>query len=340
MRLLAEAATLRFNGMQQSITTLTLNPTLDISTSVGSICPEVKLRCKAPQYDPGGGGVNVSRAIHQLGGEAPACFMAGGFSGDMLQQLLKERGVKYTVSPIQGITRQGFTVLEISTQQQYRFNEPGPCVQPEEWQAFLKHLINLNPPPDYLVASGSFPPGVPLDFLAHLATQTQSNPTRLIVDTSGEALAMAMQGGCYLIKPNLKELEALAGQPLPDETMQLHVARQLLQRYPVQVILLSLGDTGARYITQTESGFVPAPAVPVRSKVGAGDSMLAGVVLSLAKGWPLSEAVRYGVAAGSAAVMNPGTGLCRLEDTEVLYRKMGQPPTDALSDEISSLLKS
>ncbi len=306
----------------ESIATLTMNPALDIGTSIGSVAPEIKLRCAAPRFHPGGGGINVSRAIHFLGGRSSAVFAAGGHTGAMLTSLLEEEGIDHVAVPIAGITRESVTVFEESTSLQYRFTMPGPELSAEEWIACLETLFNRNPA--YIVASGSLPAGVPAEFYGEITRYARNHGIRVILDTAGDPLSRAVGKGVYMLKPNLRELEVLAGQQLRGEEDIESVGQRLIAEGLAEVILLSMGAAGAALITGDDFKHLRAPVVPIRSKVGAGDSMVGGIALALASGRELLDAARFGVAAGSAAVMTPGTRLCRREDALRLYNAMSK----------------
>ncbi len=306
----------------QTIITLTMNPTIDTSTAANRIVAERKVRCKAPHHEAGGGGINVSRAIRKLGGESIAFYPAGGPTGQLLRSLLDQEGVSQQPLAIEGWTRENWNVVDESTHHQYRFIMPGPELAEAEWQHCLDKLAALSPAPTYLVASGSLPPGVPEDFYARVARVARKLGSRFILDASEVPLRMALQEGVYLIKPNLRELCELAGEDLEDESQQARVAQQIVNSSQSEVVVLSLGAAGCLLASSEGSERLHSPAVRARSRVGAGDSMLAGLVLSLAHGKQLRAAVRYGIAAGAAAVLNPGTGLCRLKDTERLVERI------------------
>ena len=306
------------------VVTLTMNPALDKSTSTHHVTPEDKLRCHTLRIDPGGGGLNVSRAIHQLGGSSLPLYMAGGLSGQMLQNRLQAEQLPEHRIPILGETRESFTVLEETTTHQYRFNLPGPTLTEAEWRSALDVVTSLTPRPTYVVASGSLPPGVPVDFYVQLAARVADWSARLIIDTSGAPM-QAVVDECapvYMIKPNLGELATLIGRELLDDEDIVAAAHALLNRCAIEILVVSLGAGGALLIANQETTFLRAPTVPIRSKIGAGDSTLAGITLGLVRGLPLLEAIRFGVAAGAAAVMTPGTELCRRDDTERLFAQM------------------
>lgn len=306
----------------QTIVTLTMNPTIDTHVMVDHIVPERKLRCQTPRHEPGGGGINVSRAIHQLGGSSLAIYPAGGPTGQMLQHLLEQEGLTTRPVPIIDWTRESFAALEEASGQQYLFVTPGPTLQEREWQQCLDTLRTLEPRPDYIVASGSLPPGVPVDFYARVARLARSYGARAIVDTSGEALRAAVQEGVYLVKPNLQELSDMVARDLGDEVQQESAALELVQHGHSEVVVLSLGPAGVLLVSAAGCRRLRAPTVRVASKVGAGDSTVGGIVWSLARGMPLHDATLFGIATGAAAVMTYGTGLNRRADVEQLYQRL------------------
>jgi 6-phosphofructokinase 2 len=306
----------------KTIVTLTMNPTIDKSVEVDRVVPENKLRCSAPRCDPGGGGLNVSRAIARLGGESLALYTCGGLTGQMLQRLLTLEGLRHCPLMVEGQTRENLHVYETTTGQQFRFNTPGAALSEEEWRRCLDELAQLHPAPDYLVLSGSLPPGAPADFYARAARIGAGRGAKAVLDTSGEALKLAAQEGVYLLKPHFQELAELAGCVIDEESDIEPAVRKVLAAGKCEAVAVSMSAAGALLITREECVRVPAPSIRAVSRVGAGDCMVAGMVLALARGMALCDAVRFGVAAGTAAVMRPGTQLCRREDAERLYERM------------------
>jgi 6-phosphofructokinase 2 len=306
----------------KNIVTLTLNPTIDKSTRVDQMVPEHKLRCDKAVYDPGGGGINVSRVLRRLTGDSLAIFTSGGHTGYFLEELLTEEGVRQLPISIEDRTRENFIVLETSTNHQYRFGLGGPTLGPNEWQKCLTVLEELEPQPDFLVASGSLPPGVPNDFYARVAGIARKKNARFILDTSGEALRLAANEGVYLLKPNQQELSKLVGSELIRTEGVEGAARHIIHQGCCEVVVVSLGPEGAMLVSENEVVRVPAPHVPKRSTVGAGDSMVAGMVWKLAQEKRLAEVVHFGVACGTAAIMNEGTELCHPVDVERLFSQL------------------
>ncbi len=308
--------------MTRSIATLTASPALDESTSVPYVLADRKLRCTDPVREPGGGGINVARAIHKLGGEALACFPAGGPTGDMLIALLDAEGVQRRVVPVQGWTRQNLNVTESVSGRQFRFCMPGAAVTEREWTSLLDALRGLEPAPELVVLSGSLPPGVPPDFYARAIEAMRARGSQVVVDASGEALVRCAGRGALVIKTSLHEFETLTNVRDADEAHLGELASQTVARGMCDILVISLGPGGALLATRDGRERIAAPAVPAKSTVGAGDSMVAGIVLALARGHALRDAVSYGVAAGSAAVMQPGTALCNRDDVDRLYARM------------------
>ncbi|MCW3112346.1 MAG: 1-phosphofructokinase family hexose kinase [Segetibacter sp.] len=302
----------------QKIVTLTLNPAIDKSTTVNAIVPDRKLRCSQPVFEPGGGGVNVSRAIKKLGGTSTAIYIAGGYSGNHLQHLLDEEGIESCVVQFKGHTRENLIVVDESSNSQYRFGMPGPALHENEWQKCLD-LLKDTSGVEYIVASGSLPEGVPEDFFGRLACVAKKVNAKLIVDTSGEPLRHATNEGVFMIKPNLGELSNLYGKDELREADIIKAARAIINKGGSEVMVISMGASGAMLITKDDLLEVSSPTVKSRSTVGAGDSMVAGMVLALTRGSSWLEVLQYGIATGTATTMNPGTELCKREDVERLY---------------------
>jgi 6-phosphofructokinase 2 len=304
------------------IVTLTMNPALDENSSVEYVFSDAKLRCQAPRQEPGGGGINVARAVARLGGEALAIYAAGGPSGDLLGKLLEQEGVPRLVIPIAEWTRRNVNVRENATGRQYRFVFPGPTLSENEWRRCLDTLKRVRPHPEFVVASGSLPPGVPVDFYARVAGIARELKARFVLDASGKPLRLAVEEGVFLVKPSLDEFQQLTEGGARAESSLAEAARHLIAKGHCEAVVLSLGGGGALWVTAAQEERLVAPTVPVASSVGAGDAMVAGIVLSLVREKSLPEAVRFGVAAGAASVMNPGTELCRREDAERLFEQM------------------
>lgn len=302
------------------IITITFNPCIDKSTSVIALKPEKKLRCSAPVFEPGGRGINVARAIKKIGGEAIAIYPSGGYSGKFLNLLLEQEGLSLLTVETNQQTRENMIVLDKATNQQYRFDMPGPKLVEKEWQECLQ-MAEKNDS-KFIIASGSLPPGVPADIFARISRIAKKRNRKLVVDSTEEALKPALEEGVYMIKPNIGELTTLAGKEELQSDEIEPAARDLINRGRCEIVVVSLGALGAMLVSRKQVFKIPAPAVKIKSTVGAGDSMVAGIVFSISKQRDLYEAIQYGVACGTAATLNNGTGLCRKEDVERLFEQI------------------
>lgn len=296
-----------------------MNPAVDKSTAIDKLVPEKKMRCGQLVTEAGGGGINISKALKELGGESLAIFPSGGLNGKVLEQYLQEKKVSYKTIPIAAETRENFVVRENNTNQQFRFVMPGPRMTEQEAQQCLQLLQQLDPSPTIIAASGSLPPGLPENFFGQLADLAKKLKARYIVDTSGKPLMLAAQEGVFLLKPNMSELCSLVGKTFLEADEVPGAAREVINKGECEVMVVSMGPTGALLVTRDGYEQIPAPVVKKQSTVGAGDSMVAGMLWMLSQEKPLREVVRFGVACGTAATMNPGTQLFKKEDAHRLY---------------------
>ena len=276
--------------------------------------PEQKLRCSDPLLYAGGGGINVSKGIRKLGGQSKAVFPAGGPNGVRLKSILTETGIDYLALDVEGETRECLSVMETSTNLQYRFTMPGAPLSLDEASACLDLVRGQQP--DILVASGSLPPGLPVTYYEEVAAFAKEIGARLILDTSGPALQAAADEGLFLLKPNLGELSALAGVEALEINQVDDAALEIIHAGKCEIVVVSLGPQGALLVTRDGFEHIPAPTVKKRSTVGAGDSMVAGMAWALGAGKSPREMVQTGVACGTAATLNPGTELFHPEDVE------------------------
>jgi 6-phosphofructokinase 2 len=296
------------------IVTLTINPSIDIFVNVGHVEPTRKMRCSAPKRDPGGGGINVARVAYRLGGDVAAIYPTGGVIGSLLKRLIEREGITSLATPSHVETRENFTAYEEESGEQFRFVLPGSRLHESEWQACLEKLAEITPNPKFVVASGSEPPGVPDDFFARVVKQAKKMGAKTIVDTTGAALAAVLKEGVTLIKPNLAELSEFVGATLDNDEVRIAACRELAANGRAEMVALTLGEQGAMLVTAKQVWRAQPLKIDVVSTVGAGDSFLGGMVSALAAGKPLAEAFRVAVAASAAAVMSPGTELCRQTD--------------------------
>ena len=224
------------------ITTLTINPAVDISWEVEDMVPIRKLRSSSGTIFPGGGGINVSRVISILGGESTAVLTRGGLTGTLLTELLDDLDLNRRVVKVQGHTRLAATVFERSSAQEFRVTPPGPELTESEWQAFLNTVAKLDG--DYVVCTGSLARGVPNDFYARIAAVAKERGGKVILDTSGRALFETLNEGVYVVKPNQRELEHLVGRKASSPKEQEEIAQQIIVEGKAEIVALTLGAEG------------------------------------------------------------------------------------------------
>lgn len=302
------------------IVTITVNSALDKSTRFKGLVPEQKIRCEEPRFDAGGGGINVSKAISRLGGTSLAVFTSGGPTGKMLEELVAKEGIAFEAVAVESWTRESFVAVDDNTNSQYRFGFTGGKISDEESNRILETIAALKP--KFLVTSGSLNEGLSDDFYSKIAEIAKKSSAKLIVDTSGEALKKALEVGVYMIKPNVGELAKLIGVERLELEEVNEAAKQIIAKGGAEIVVVSLGPQGAVLVTKDIYEFVPAPNVAKKSTVGAGDSMVGGMVWALSQNKSLKEVIRWGVACGTAATMNEGTQLFKAEDVIQLLGEM------------------
>jgi len=317
-----------------SILTITLNPALDLTTAVDRVESGHKLRCGPARLDPGGGGVNVSRAIAKLGGRSTPFIAIGGTMGESFRSLLEAEGVAADWFGIAGVTRQSIVVNERLSGAQFRFVLPGPEWSAQEAVLCLEAIRELlackRNGIAYTVVSGSLPPGLPNDFYQKISGLVADAGARLVLDTSGRELDMATHGSDH--PPHIwimdqDEAEHVARHPLDSLGALEAIAQDLKARGLAAIVILTFGEGGAVAISDTETLRIVPPKVEVVSKVGAGDSFVAGLILKLAGGAALREACCYAVAAAASAVTTPATELCNAEQTERYFSMISNRET-------------
>jgi 6-phosphofructokinase 2 len=309
------------------IASLTLNPAIDKSIEVERLIPEKKMRCGYPRIEAGGGGINISKGIRELGGESIALFTAGGVNGLLLEQLLADQHIHTQPIQVNGNTRENFIVTETTTNREYKFVMPGASLSGDEINA-VRQVISDQKGISFLVSSGSLPPGVSPTFLSEIAAIAKEKDIRFIIDTSGEPLKRALETGVYLIKPNLSELCYLVGKDYLELTEINDAIDEVMQTGNCEVMVVSMGPAGAILATKDIRKKFTAPVVKKQSTVGAGDSMLAGILRMLEQGNTLERAVQYGIACGTAATINKNKHLFTREDVEKFYNWMITTPVE------------
>lgn len=299
------------------IVTLTVNPALDKSSHFKGLVPEQKIRCETPRFDAGGGGINVSKAIARLDGVSKAIFTSGGATGEKLKELIETEKIPFETIPIHSWTRESFVAVDDNTNLQYRFGFTGAAINESEKAAIVAVIKKLKC--KYLVISGSLNEGLPPDFYKQIAEIAKTSKIKVVVDAYGEALSNVLEAGVYMIKPNVGELAKLVSVERLEMEEVNQAAKKIIAKGGAEIVVVSLGPQGAVLVTKDAYEFVPAPNVPKKSTVGAGDSMVGGMVWALSQNKSLKEVIRWGVACGSAATMNEGAQLFKGADAQRLF---------------------
>jgi 6-phosphofructokinase 2 len=315
------------------IVTLTVNPALDMAAEATTVRPVHKIRTFGQHYDAGGGGINVARVVKELGGDTLSLFAAGGATGRMIEQMLTEACVPWKCVPLSSTTRISLTVREQSSGLEYRFVPEGPTLDAADGDRILAALAALRA--QWVVASGSLPRGLPIDFYARAAKLAAAQGAKFALDTSGEALKASLGSGIDLLKASLGEFESIVGQEIRNPVSQADHARDMVRAGSARMIALTLGRDGALLATADRVVRLPAFAVTERSAVGAGDSFLAGLVLGLAQERTDHCALRLALATAAAAVASAGTARVSRSSVDALLVE-GVPGPDPTRTEARS----
>lgn len=299
------------------IATVTLNPSLDKTVTVERLVVDEANRWTSSRLDPGGKGINVSRVIHELRGKTIAYGFIGGIDGEILRRLLQEQKVQFDFTPIKGEIRSNLIITNLDTRRQTRIDAPGPGVSKGELESLISKIIHMEPNPDFLVLAGSVPPGIPDNIYSRLIKTAKKQGIKTVLDSDEKWLKEGIKSKPTVIKPNVHEAEDLLGVKLKNEAAIVQAAKTLVNR-GIEVAAISRGPDGLIVASGNKVLKVIPPQVEVRSTVGAGDSTVAGLVLSLTRGDTIEEACRLAVAAGTAATLTQGTELCRRRDVEKL----------------------
>ncbi len=308
----------------KSIATLTMNPTIDVSYDVGCMRHTHKMRTDNEWYAPGGGGINVARVFVRLGGNARCYYLSGGATGPAFDGLVDLHQLVRTRIPIAGPTRVASAALERETGKEYRFVPQGPRIAESEWRECLDRMAEAEC--GHMVLSGSLPPGVPHDFYARAAELLRLRGIGIVLDSSGRALAAGIEaGGLALIKPSRGELQQYVGRPLAGANDIAKAAMSIVEEGKAQLVAVTMGHEGAVLARKEGAMLLPAVRIEAASAVGAGDSFVAGMLFALTEGKDDMEAFRFGLAAGSAAVLRAGANLAHPEDITRLLARVETP---------------
>ncbi len=302
------------------IYTVTLNPAVDRELTINEFTFDTVLRASEARVDCGGKGFNVSRLLSSLGAKSVAMGFAGGKSGELLAEALAELGIETAFTWIDGETRTNVSIVTEQHDRYLKVNESGPTVSAAAQAALLAQIEQLIQPGDWWVLAGSLPPGVPHTIYAQMVTLIQAGGGQAILDTSGAALVEGCGERPFLIKPNDIEASSLSGLPVHNPEDAVAAARKIQMLGP-QNVVISLGKAGAIFSDGQAAWLASSPTIQERNPIGAGDSMVGGLVYGLSQGKPVAEALRWGIACGAATASLAGTAV---GSTELVHTLLDQ----------------
>ena len=303
------------------IYTLTLNPAVDRELTVPAMEFDSVLRASESRVDFGGKGFNVSRLLKGLGASSTAVGFLGGRAGELLQDGLQSLGIGTDFVWVPGETRTNVSIVTQSHAHYIKANEKGPLVDGEKQKQLLEKIDVLAKPGDWWVLAGSLPPGVPDDFYAHIVAVLNKHEAQAILDTSGESLRLGCIQKPYLVKPNGEEAQILTGLPM-DSPTEIAAAAAEIRRMAAQNVIISMGKAGALLQTEEETWLTHSPKIEEKNPIGAGDSMVGGLVWALTQGIVLKEALGWGIASGAATASLPGTEVGSRPLIEALFSQV------------------
>lgn len=291
------------------IVTVTMNPSIDISYPLSSLAIDTVNRTDQVTKTAGGKGLNVTRVIHDLGGDVVATGVLGGFHGAYISEELNKAGIKQAFTSIKEESRDSIAILHEGNQTEIL--ESGPTVSSEEQTTFLETITALLQQADIVTISGSLAKGLPTDFYQKLVQAAHTEKAHVLLDTSGESLISVLEGTAkpFLIKPNLEELEALLGQRFSlseMEPLQNALSQPLFEG--IDWIVVSLGKAGAIAKHQEAYYLVTIPEIKVVNPVGSGDATIAGFAYGLSQGKTSEDLLMLSMAAGMANAQEKQTG--------------------------------
>ena len=311
------------------IYTVTLNPALDKTVEIPDFSLDSVNRIVSVRSDPGGKGINVSKVIQKLGGKSVAMGILGGTAGRALQEALDMLELKSDFLFVDGETRTNMKIIDPVNHTNTDLNEPGPAVSEEVLRKLLDRLLERLKKGDITVISGSLPKGAEKDTYYQWVKACREAGAKVFLDVDGELLRSGIQASPSLIKPNHHELSALLGREPETVEETADAARSLMDTYGIRKAVVSMGSRGALYVTEKETIYAEGLKVPVKSTVGAGDSVVAALAVAEEEGKSLEETVRLSIAAGAANVMCSGTQAAENETVKelmpkVVYRRIGE----------------
>ena len=303
------------------IYTLTLNPAIDRELTVAQVEFDTVLSAIKSQVDFGGKGFNVSRLLKSMGMPSTALGFIGGRTGDRLRHGLQALNIQTDFVSISGETRTNISIVTEQHDHYIKVNEKGPLVDETQQRELLDKIKTIAGAGDWWVLAGSLPPGVPDSFYAQITTILNERGATTILDTTGESLRLGCASKPFLVKPNAEEAHRLTGLPV-ENVVQVNAAATEIRNMGAQNVVISLGKKGALLQTAECTWLIHSPKIKEKNPIGAGDSMVGGLVWALAQEYPLKESLGWGAASGAATASMSGTEVGSRALIEELYERV------------------
>lgn len=302
------------------ILTVTINPAIDRTLTVDRLVFDDRAYILSTEYGVGGRGINASKTIHLLGGDTRAILPAGGASGRVIEESLKQLGFSYQLVPIRRAVRTNFTISQ-EKGLTIKLNELGPKLAKKEWVAVQDAVFHTLPKAKWLMLCGSVPPSVPGDFYSSIIQRAKQQNVPVVLDTDNEALTEGIKAGPTVVSPNQQEAERLLGTVMITRTHFLDAVRRIHQM-GAESVVLSLGSRGVMALHEGKIYESVPPRIEVVCAIGAGDALCAAFCWAMSEGKSFQEAIRWAVAAGTASAKLPGVNFASREQTEEIYRNV------------------
>lgn len=303
------------------ILTVTLNSAVDKTYTVENFGVDHVWRPSSWRITAGGKGINVARVFNELGGESIATGFVGGHTGEQILEGLDREAIRHDLIRTSQESRVCIAILDPVHRTQTELNEVGPEVSPAELEELIRRCETLIPGMEYIVMSGSAPPGVPDTIYAELIGLAKRHNVKAVLDASGAPLTQGLKAGPYIAKPNVHELSDVIGRQLATIEETAEVAREL-SGGDVEIVIVTLGRDGCLACTRGQTWWARPPEIEFLSAVGSGDALAAAFVYVLSTGGSVEEAVRLGTAAGAANATTFGAGYCKRDQIHALADKV------------------
>ena len=297
------------------VVTVTLNPAIDQTVTIPNFVAGKVNRVEHARADPGGKGVNVASILADVGHSVAVTGFLGRDNVAPFEELFERKRIVDRFVRIAGQTRVGIKVSDPLLQQTTDINFPGQAPLPADVESLIHTLDVLDAA--WFVLSGSIPPGVDASIYRTLAAALKRRGRHVLLDTSGEPLRQALDVAVDVIKPNVHELEVLVGHALPDEEAIVTAVQPLLEQ-GIRLVAVSMGSDGACFVEDAVIAIARPPRVEVKSTVGAGDAMVAGIVSAQLRGVTLGVCAQLATAFSLDAITHLGSGLSSTSAVEAL----------------------